>query len=87
MKIRFNDAKPAIGVEFAEKKGRPVHFVGAKKEFILYAGAIKTPHILLFFGIGPASELSKHSIPVDQHLPCVGQTTQSHAFFKLLLPN
>lgn len=85
-KICFNDAKRAIGVEFAEKKDGPVFFVGARNEVILSAGAINTPQILLLSGIGPASDLSKHSIPVVQHLPGVGRNLADHIVFNSSFP-
>ncbi|KAG8913872.1 hypothetical protein FRC01_004343 [Tulasnella sp. 417] len=84
-KIRFNDAKRAIGVEFGEKKDGPVYFVGARKEVILSAGAINTSQILLS-GIGPQSELTKHSIPIVQHLPGVGQNLADHIVFNSCFP-
>lgn len=34
-KVRFNGSKRAIGVEFAEKRGGPVYFAGARKEVII----------------------------------------------------
>ncbi|KAG9028651.1 hypothetical protein FS837_003826 [Tulasnella sp. UAMH 9824] len=85
-KIRFNEAKRAIGVDFAEKEGGPVWFVGARKEVILSAGAINNPQILLLSGIGPSSELAKHSIPVVQHLPGVGQNLADHIVFNSCFP-
>ncbi|KAG8932436.1 hypothetical protein FRC01_013909 [Tulasnella sp. 417] len=84
-KIRFNDAKRAIGVEFGEKKDGPIYVAGARKEVILPAGPINTPQILLS-GIRPQSELSKHSIPVIQHLPGVGQNLADHIVFNSCFP-
>ncbi|KAG8932438.1 hypothetical protein FRC01_013911 [Tulasnella sp. 417] len=84
-RIRLNDAKHAIGVEFGEKKDGPVCFVGARKKVILSAGEINTPKILLSV-IGPQSELSKHSIPVIQHLPGVGQNLPDHIVFNSCFP-
>ncbi|KAG8984423.1 hypothetical protein FRB90_005337 [Tulasnella sp. 427] len=85
-KIRFDESKRAIGVELAESKDGPVYFVGARKEVILSAGAINTPQILLLSGIGPRSELNKHSIPVIQDLPGVGQNLADHIVFNSCFP-
>ena len=42
------------------------------------AGALNTPKLLLLSGIGPASELQKHSIPVRLDLPVVGRGLKDH---------
>jgi choline dehydrogenase-like flavoprotein len=49
----------------------------ASREIILSAGTYATPPILLRSGIGPSSELSKHSIAQVVALP-VGQDMQDH---------
>ncbi|ASY56579.1 MULTISPECIES: GMC family oxidoreductase [Sinorhizobium] len=56
------------------------HRVGvrAKKEVILSAGAIGSPHILQLSGIGPAHLLKRHGIEVVHNLPGVGENLQDH---------
>ncbi|PQE23315.1 glucose dehydrogenase protein [Rutstroemia sp. NJR-2017a WRK4] len=69
----------AVGVELAD--GRHVE---ARKEIILAAGAIRSPHILQLSGVGPASMLIQHSIPVVYDSPAVGQNMFDHfAFFQV----
>ncbi|XP_049281055.1 glucose dehydrogenase [FAD, quinone]-like isoform X2 [Anopheles funestus] len=55
----------------------------ARKEIILAAGAINTPHILQRSGIGPSALLSKVNIPLVVDLP-VGENLQDHLFVPLL---
>ena len=71
--------KRAIGVE-ALVDGKPLRF-GATREVILALGAVHTPKVLMQSGIGPASELSQHGIPIVQDLPGVGQNHQDHIAF------
>ena len=57
--------------------GRDVR-LKAQREIILSAGAIGTPQILQMSGIGPASLLARHGIPVALDLPGVGENLQDH---------
>lgn len=50
----------------------------ASKETIICAGSYRSPHLLLLSGIGPASTLAKHNIPLVLDLPCVGQNLHDH---------
>ena len=50
----------------------------ARAEVILSAGALNSPKILLLSGIGPASELENHSIPIRLNLPAVGRGLKDH---------
>ncbi|TFK53236.1 alcohol oxidase [Heliocybe sulcata] len=57
-----------------------VGLVRARKEIILSAGAVQSPHILLLSGLGPRSQLDTHGIPVIHDLPDVGQNLWEHPF-------
>jgi choline dehydrogenase-like flavoprotein len=69
------DGTRATGVE-VEVDGR--HEVIRGGEIVLSAGAIKSPHLLLLSGIGPAEELRALGIPVVQDLPAVGKDFTDH---------
>jgi choline dehydrogenase-like flavoprotein len=60
-------------VEFASSYGGETKTLTAKKEVILAAGAIGTPSILLYSGIGASSELSGVGIEPLVDLPSVGK--------------
>lgn len=50
----------------------------ARKEVVLCAGAIGSPHLLLKSGIGPRAQLERAGINVVVDLPGVGQNLQDH---------
>ena len=52
----------------------------ATKEVVLSAGAINTPQILMWSGIGPENHLKEMDIDVVQNLP-VGENLDDHVFF------
>ncbi|EKM52126.1 uncharacterized protein PHACADRAFT_212710 [Phanerochaete carnosa HHB-10118-sp] len=72
----------AAGVEFIYDDTK-TYVVHAKKEVILSAGTIKSPHILELSGIGRRDVLEKAGVPVKMDLPRVGENVQEHylAFF------
>ena len=65
----------ATGVFFI-RNGRK-HFIKARKEVILSAGAIQSPQILMLSGIGPKDHLMEHGIEAKADLP-VGKNLQDH---------
>ncbi|XP_076079994.1 glucose dehydrogenase [FAD, quinone]-like [Mytilus galloprovincialis] len=67
--------KTAIGVEII-KYGRKIK-IYARREVILSAGVIGSPHILLVSGIGPRDHLQQLKIPVRANLP-VGKHYKDH---------
>ncbi|XP_068248199.1 glucose dehydrogenase [FAD, quinone]-like isoform X2 [Palaemon carinicauda] len=74
--VLFDENKRAIGVRF-EQNGK-LRTVLARREVILSAGAVASPHILLLSGVGPIKHLREHKIPVVVDLPGVGQNFQDH---------
>ncbi|KAK0493181.1 aryl-alcohol-oxidase from pleurotus Eryingii [Armillaria luteobubalina] len=65
-------------VEFTQDGGKTMHILPARKEIILSAGVIGTPHILLNSGVGDADELSVLGITSTAHLPDVGKNFRDH---------
>jgi choline dehydrogenase-like flavoprotein len=70
------EGRRAVGVQY--RQGGIVKTARARREIILSAGAIGSPHLLLLSGIGPAAQLAQHGIAVVQDLPGVGQNLQDH---------
>lgn len=69
----------AKGVEYFDlKRGKTLKTIKANKEVLLSAGVINSPQILMLSGIGSASELAKHNIPLVKDLPGVGENLQDH---------
>ncbi len=50
----------------------------ARREVILSAGAIGSPHLMQLSGLGPADLLAGHQVPVIVDLPGVGENLQDH---------
>ncbi|WP_321944272.1 GMC family oxidoreductase [Paraburkholderia tropica] len=59
------------------KNGVP-HELRARRDVVLCAGAIGSPHLMMLSGIGPADELARHGIDVHCDLPGVGQRLADH---------
>ena len=66
----------ASGVEWIDPEGRKQ--ARARREVILCAGAIQSPHLLQLSGVGPAALLREHGIAVVADLPGVGENLQDH---------
>jgi choline dehydrogenase len=58
--------------------GREMLTVHARREVVLSAGAIGSPHILQLSGIGPGSLLREQGVEVKVDLPGVGANLQDH---------
>ena len=70
------DANRTTGVEYVHDNRLQQAF--GDREVILCGGVIHSPHILLCSGIGAATQLEAHGIPVVVDLPGVGQNLQDH---------
>ena len=66
----------AVGVEFA--RAGVVQRVEARREVILSAGAIGSPHILQLSGVGDPEHLGRIGVDVVHGLPGVGKNFQDH---------
>lgn len=66
----------AVGVEV--QRGRTVERLRARREVVLAAGAIGSPHLLLASGIGPSDHLAEVGVPVVADLPAVGGHLADH---------
>jgi choline dehydrogenase len=73
-RVLFNGTR-AIGVE-AESGGEVFTVEG--EEIMLSAGGIRSPHLLMLSGVGPAGHLRRLGIPVVRDLPGVGQNLRNH---------
>jgi choline dehydrogenase len=78
------DGKRATGVEFA--RGGVVEQAEARREVILSAGAINSPHILQLSGVGAPEHLSRVGIPIHHELPGVGRNLQDHYIARISYP-
>jgi choline dehydrogenase-like flavoprotein len=71
------DGDRAVGVEVIA--GDTKQIVRARREVVLSAGVIGSPHILMLSGVGPAAHLRQHGIPIVADLP-VGKNLHDHLF-------
>jgi choline dehydrogenase len=74
------DGSRANGVEYGEGQR-----VSARKEVILSAGAIGSPHLLMLSGVGDAGELRGADIEVRHELPGVGRNLMDHLASGIIL--
>ncbi|CAH0696828.1 unnamed protein product [Spodoptera exigua] len=77
-KVLFVPGTNIVSGVMIHKDGKDI-VVNVKKELILSAGAINSPHILLLSGIGPRKHLEDMKIEVKADLP-VGENLQDHLF-------
>jgi len=78
-KINF-DKKKAVGISFW--RDNKLIKAKAKKEVILSAGSIGSPHILQVSGIGDASKIKNHGIEIVNNSPGVGKNLQDHIMMR-----
>ena len=73
------DQRRASGVEFT--RSGESRTLKARREVILSAGPIASPHLLQLSGIGPGAVLRQAGIEVLHDLPGVGENLQDHLEF------
>ena len=78
-KINF-DGKKAESVSFYQ--GNEVVTIKARREIILSAGSIGSPHILQVSGVGDSNKLKKNGIQTINELKGVGKNLQDHLMFR-----
>ena len=67
----------AVGVEYRNEAGE-THQVRARRDVILSAGAVGSPHLLMLSGIGPRRELEDVGVVCVHDLPGVGKHLKDH---------
>ena len=80
-KVIIEDNK-AVGVSYIQEPNNVEGSVRAKREVILSAGSIGSPHILMLSGIGPSSHLKEAGIETKVDLP-VGKNLSDHVVVNL----
>jgi choline dehydrogenase-like flavoprotein len=70
------DGRRVTGVSY--RRNGQDHEVRARREVILSAGAVNSPHLLQLSGIGPAELLREHGIKVVADMPDIGGNLQDH---------
>ncbi|XP_006459081.1 hypothetical protein AGABI2DRAFT_183868 [Agaricus bisporus var. bisporus H97] len=83
----YKSETQAVGVEFATRKGGQKYRARAKRDVVLCAGSIHSPHILMLSGVGPAKHLQSNNIPVVLDHPGVGQNLTDHVVADLYFKN
>lgn len=81
-KIQIDSSNRVTGFEFTYKHEHKF-MAQAKKDYILSAGAVSTPQLLMLSGIGPKEHLESFGIAVKANLP-VGKNLQDHLIVPLI---
>lgn len=89
--VTLFDRALALRVEVSEgratgvriRRGGVEQVVAARREVVLAAGAIGSPHLLMLSGLGPAAHLREQGIAVLRDLPGIGQNLQDHYIARL----
>ncbi len=69
------EGKRVVGVEV--ESGGEIFTLEAD-EVVLSAGGVRSPHLLLLSGVGPARQLQDVGVPLVHDLPGVGQNLRNH---------
>ena len=68
--------RAVTGVEYTDANGRRT--IAQSPSVVLCAGTLRSPHLLMLSGIGPADEVAASGIEVVTDLPGVGQNLHDH---------
>jgi choline dehydrogenase len=75
-RVIFADGR-ATGVAYRSPAGMSMELL-ARREVVLCAGAIGSPHLLLLSGVGDPDELAAAGVPLVAESPAVGKNLQDH---------
>jgi len=75
------EGKRCVGVTY--ERGGQIHEARARREVILSAGAIGSPHILELSGIGRPDLLKTHGIEVLHEMDAVGENLRDHIIARM----
>jgi choline dehydrogenase len=75
-RVIFDAHRKVEAIEYQQRG--VVRRAKAKREIVLCAGAVETAKVMLLSGIGAASQLRQHGIPLVLDQPRVGQNFQDH---------
>lgn len=84
-KLRFDQNQRCIGAEFT-RNGVP-EWIVARREVILSAGVIGTPHLLQVSGVGDTKHLQELGIAPISHSPEVGRNFRDHPLLIMAYPS
>ncbi|KAF9694077.1 hypothetical protein EKO04_008004 [Ascochyta lentis] len=73
-----NGTLTATGVKFTKNGSSNQTQAFARKEVVLAAGGVFTPHLLMNSGVGPKDVLMAAGVIVKKNLPAVGSNFQDH---------
>jgi choline dehydrogenase len=76
------EGEQAVGIQ--ARNGQGTFSIRAYKGVILSAGTIHSPRLLMQSGIGPATQLKQHDIPVKRPVDAVGENLQDHLVFPII---
>ena len=80
LRVLLQDGR-AAGIEY--RQGGAVRAARARREVILCAGAVQSPHLLELSGIGNPDVLGRHGIAVARALPGVGENYRDHYMVRM----
>jgi choline dehydrogenase-like flavoprotein len=81
LRLQFGEGKRVVGAEVLPRGARAPVSLSARREVLLCAGALHSPHLLQVSGIGDGAALQKTGIRLRHHLPGVGLDLQDRLGF------